>query len=46
MMLMLDVSPDDVLVYADGRYEVSPCPQRVGFVQAVLPLDFLLEPGG
>lgn len=45
-MLMFDVPSDDLFVYADGRDEISPGPQRVGFIQPMFPLDFLLEPGG
>ena len=44
MVLVFDVTADQVLVNPDGGDEVSSCPQRFFFIQTVFALDLLLEP--
>lgn len=46
VVLVLHVSAYDVFIDADRGDEVSPCPQRLFFVESVGPLDLFLHPCG
>jgi len=46
MMLMFDVASDDEFIDADGGSKISTGPEGMSFIETLLALDFLLDPGG